>query len=557
MLAIYDLSVSPPTYDFIAFLLSAEAERRQYGFSHIDILVVRGPDNGFRRDNLPPREPERREAMLRNIVLPMAGLLPTCKSIEVVERDRVRGFMARADGVFPYGYTPEAPKASYGLAHQVAAHKAGVFPLGVRINRRELSVVTITLREADYWPSRNSNFQEWLKFAEWAKGNGKRVIFIRDLSRVGEDIPGFECDHEASVDLIKRAERYASAGLNLGTCNGPMAMVAAMPQANVIQFTSFRDDAPVISEDFYARCGFPKGSQFGRPGHKIVWAEDTCENIIQAVNDGFKGMNYAPVFVNIGNTAPRSFLGNMRENCKRDLPWFEPCLPHNGTLVICGGAPSLKDNLDRIKARERRGQKVVALNNAWRVLLKANIVPDYIACMDARPENAGFFTESDTRPTYLIASSVHPSVLDSLEGRKVILWHADQCQPEEKEIVGSYGRRSPLVGGGNTIGSRMMVLGYLMGFRKLHLYGMDSSYSGDSHHAYEQALNANEEILEVNALGKTYRCSGWMLKQANEFKGFYRALIDRGCSIEAHGCGLIPDICREMNRQVMERKGAA
>ena len=46
-----------------------------------------------------------------------------------------------------------------------------------------------------------------------------------------------------------------------------------------------------------------------------------------------------------------------------------------------------------------------------------------------------------------------------------------------------------LIGGGTTVGLLAMSLAFLRGFRKIHLYGFDSCYRGDEHHAYAQNLN--------------------------------------------------------------------
>ena len=48
----YDLSVSPCSYDFFAFLISAELHRVRNGFDSLKLIFVPGPEKGYRLDNL-------------------------------------------------------------------------------------------------------------------------------------------------------------------------------------------------------------------------------------------------------------------------------------------------------------------------------------------------------------------------------------------------------------------------------------------------------------------------------------------------------------------------
>src|SRR5262249_31970934 len=65
--------------------------------------------------------------------------------------------------------------------------------------------VTITLRECDYWPHRNSNIFEWLKFAHWLRhARGERVVFIRDTRFANSPVDDWETCRAAASDLELR-----------------------------------------------------------------------------------------------------------------------------------------------------------------------------------------------------------------------------------------------------------------------------------------------------------------------------------------------------------------
>ena len=52
LICFYDMAVSPCSYDFFTFLISAELCRVRRRFDQIKIVFVQGPKNKFREDNL-------------------------------------------------------------------------------------------------------------------------------------------------------------------------------------------------------------------------------------------------------------------------------------------------------------------------------------------------------------------------------------------------------------------------------------------------------------------------------------------------------------------------
>jgi hypothetical protein len=112
------------------------------------------------------------------------------------------------------------------------------------------------------------------------------------------------------------------------------------------------------------------------------------------------------------------------------------------------------------------------------------------------------------------------------------------------------------------VGLRTLWLAAFSGFRTIHMYGIDSSYADDgTHHAYAQALNDAEHVVEVIRGEKTYRCSAWMLRQAAEFSETWNDLrnyVDpetgrpSPVTVHVHGTGLLPDIARDLRKEARE-----
>ena len=241
----------------------------------------------------------------------------------------------------------------------------------------------------------------------------------------------------------------------------------------------------------------------------------------------------------------------MRANCARDLPWFVGSTVGAGKeFVIVAGGPSLRTRLDAVKKRQKDGACVFACNGAARLLIEHGINPDIIGYVDVSPAVAGFIPEADCGALYMVGSIVSPSVLDALQTRKVVLWHADRgngCKAETDILKAYPDKPQALIGGGNTIAMRAQNIGYLLGFREIHYYGLDSSIAEDgADHAYTKHDGPEPDSVKVKFGSKEYRCSLWMVKQAGEFEFYYRQMTKAGVKLFIHGDGMIPDIWKRI-----------
>ncbi len=255
----------------------------------------------------------------------------------------------------------------------------------------------------------------------------------------------------------------------------------------------------------------------------------------------------------VGNTTPDAIKANI-ERCEAnpDAVWIKPADPHDGVAVICAGGPSLRDEMASIAAHVQAGATVFSCNAVPRTLSAFGIKTDYHVMLDARYENVQFIDGIGKETVCLYASQCDKAVHDAAGG-KLVLWHP--AFPGVIDIVGKDKERT-YFGGGTTCGMKATTLAWGMGYRKIHLYGFDSCYRGDNHHAYSQSLNDNEQVLEVEYAGKTYRCSPWMIQQAEDFETFGPQLMDHGAELSVHGTGLIPDIAAQFSKGVFRPEAA-
>jgi hypothetical protein len=181
---------------------------------------------------------------------------------------------------------------------------------------------------------------------------------------------------------------------------------------------------------------------------------------------------------------------------------------HAGEAVIVGGGPSVEDSISEIEEKSRNGAIVLALNGASDYLNARGIQVDWQVSLDARPENVDF-VKSRVAGGYFVASQCDPSVFDAVHGKPVILFHP-HIGDIEKYIIGT--------GEGNA-GRRRLdcrddrhVDRLYAGFRRVHLYGYDSSYMDDRHHAYAQAGNDKENCVEAIVRNRRFKAAAWMVR---------------------------------------------
>jgi hypothetical protein len=276
--AIYDMQVAPPTYEIFTFLSAAEKYRLDKGFDCIDLIFLPGPMFGFRDDGLPPSVPER-QSMLHRVCVSGARLLPSVRNVHVMT---ARSHISSQD-VFPPDWTNDRPRFAYGPKYQKNGLRCLVSTQAARdeINRLfQKKYATITLREAEYWPSRNSNLKAWDAAARELQWSGVEPVIIPDTHGAG--IPKFKNFWPAAWDVDLRMALYESAEMNFFVSNGPMSL--CILGAEKCPYTTFilRDGSPATNEEFLAANGVNIGDQWSENG-RAYYEDDTVESVVRVI----------------------------------------------------------------------------------------------------------------------------------------------------------------------------------------------------------------------------------------------------------------------------------
>jgi uncharacterized Rossmann fold enzyme len=228
---------------------------------------------------------------------------------------------------------------------------------------------------------------------------------------------------------------------------------------------------------------------------------------------------------------------NIESALQRDyIPFNELIGTKSGAVAVVGSGPSLKANWQKLK---RFKGDIIACNSACQFLLERDIIPTYMMCFDADPLVMQFITR-DIRVTYLLASRCPPSAFERIEGCKLVCWHAAGDERTE-ELLNKHKRMEPMVAGGSAAVTRAMVLAIPMGYRKIHIYGVDSSFANGETHISKSTTD--ERHMAVKCNGRMFATAPWMTQQAEDFK----ILIPNYSNLDGveyivHGDGLIPHI---------------
>lgn len=183
-------------------------------------------------------------------------------------------------------------------------------------------------------------------------------------------------------------------------------------------------------------------------------------------------------------------------NLERGLGEIMPGAVRNDPLYIVCSGPSLSETWTELI--DRPGE-IWGLNAAYDWLCQKGIRPDYGVCIACEDPILRFFQEVGKGDKFLFASQTHPKLVDRVleRGGHVKFWHT--AHPPEWEIPTPKGQQ---IFGGGTVGSRSFDLAWVLGYRNVHVLGMDACLSPDGRVAVETPMfDDSKHLLRTFYIG--------------------------------------------------------
>ncbi len=240
------------------------------------------------------------------------------------------------------------------------------------------------------------------------------------------------------------------------------------------------------------------------------------------------------------NTPEDELIANIKANTANpDRGWIAASPAHESRAVLCGSGPSLADHLDVVRAMQKDGATVFAMNGAANFLSDNGILADFQVICDARERTADLVGPA---AGHIFASQAHPACFEKAPGAHLMHVNFYTDHNEFLKIIDGVGPDEfVLIGSQGSVGNVSMSLAFSMGFRDVSVIGFDSSFRDDAGHAFDQPMNATEPVCDVEYAGKRYRCTFTMKNQADVFPRLAYELEDMGATIHVHGTGYLQD----------------
>lgn len=241
-------------------------------------------------------------------------------------------------------------------------------------------------------------------------------------------------------------------------------------------------------------------------------------------------------------------------NCTKNVGRFQVATElREDAIAIAGFGPSLEDTWHKI----REFRFLITCSGAHKFLLKKGLAPGdfekwFHAEVDPRDHKIELLGKPHPGIHYLPCSAVHPTYLDHLVtgGATMIdLWHSFVTQDESLRVLptGEWA-----TAGGQDVVQRAIVLARLMGFRKMHLFGVDGCFQGLSSHAAPHPKYAGKSGVECEypeGSNIFYLTTPSMLECAKNLPREIDALHD--VDVTLYGEGLTQAIMRDHKKKAV------
>ena len=303
-LAVYDLEKINCSFDFLTFFQNAKLYQKKNNFEKLDICIIRGSENGFKRQQF-NREKDNKidNAALRlnYVVMPLVMMLK--KHYEnfylIEDRNDAINLFDNYKNFFPKIFDSLGLKSDKNIyCNQTVWGRLEDDYRNVDLVKLEIpelltekllskldhtkKIISITLREGSYHEHRNSLLNEWKEFVSYLEKNNYIVIVIRDAEKVYLDNL-FEKNNifpHASHDLYLRTAIYKISYFNYFVTAGPSLICWSNDYKSASFKFWYTDEESKIVEENTSIKRNHQSKILDRSNHFLLSESDIAENLI-------------------------------------------------------------------------------------------------------------------------------------------------------------------------------------------------------------------------------------------------------------------------------------
>lgn len=183
-------------------------------------------------------------------------------------------------------------------------------------------------------------------------------------------------------------------------------------------------------------------------------------------------------------------------------------------VAVVGFGPSLQDTWEQLKDF----QYIITCSGSHKFLIERGIIPTWHVEVDPRAHKIGLLGEPHPNVIYFPSSTSHPAYLEHLAKlgpelfeKNVLLWHVFDNSEDGARILP---RGEWCITGGCDVGLRAMGIAAFLGFRDLHIFGLDGS-ARETRHAGEHP-NTPKAYDICTYDGVEYKTTAGMLEAARQ-----------------------------------------
>ena len=188
--------------------------------------------------------------------------------------------------------------------------------------------------------------------------------------------------------------------------------------------------------------------------------------------------------------------------------------------VIIGGGPSVDQEIKRIRLLQATGCKLVAIERMASWCQDHEIIPDYLAILDASEDVPSSLQYVHPRTVCITATQCGQAVIDMLQGKRDV--YCFNCPSGSLDLptlfAQAVSQKQTVLNAGGSVTLAAMTIAMALGMKTLHIFGFDC-HVGQG--AYAPGITGvgvtHPTYLEVEVDGQVFTTTGPYLSFAQQF----------------------------------------